>query len=124
MATEQQVFDMSLEAADDYYTSSKQFYIVALDTSKRAVLAGAADANTVGVLQNKPKQYQAATVRRVGVTKIVCGDTVAIRAKLVPDSAGKAVTGTAGQRYCAVALEAGVSGRVISAIMEFGYVPT
>lgn len=130
MTVELYQYDVTREAAADFYTitnnvsTSKQFYLMALDTAAKAALAGAADANLFGVLQNKPKIGEAASVRRGGMSKVHCGAAaIAIGAKITSDSLGKAITATATQRYCAVALEAGAADRVISAIMEFGYVP-
>jgi len=118
MSVEQRVYDISREAAADFYTVNKQFYIVKIDTNGRAALAGAGEGD--GFLQNKPKQYEAASVRRVGISKVVCGGTIATAAPITSDANGKAATATSGQRYCGIALEAGASGRVISALVEFG----
>jgi len=123
MSIEQQVYDISLQANADYCTTSKQFYLMKINTSGRFVLAGAANAATIGPLQNRPKQYEAASVRQLGISKVVCGDDIACAAKVTGDSASKAVTASAGERYCGIALEAGTSGRVISILMEHGYMP-
>ena len=123
MSIEQEIYDLSLQAAADYYTTSYQFYLMKINTSGQFELAGAANAATVGPLQNKPKQYEAASVRQVGISKVVCGGVVACGAKVTGDSASKAVTAAATQRYVGTALEAGISGRVISILMDHGYIP-
>ena len=123
MAIEQRVYDLSLQAAADYYTTSKQFYVMKLNTSGQAELSGAAAAATIGPLQNKPKQYEAADVRQLGISKVVCGDTIACGAKVTGGDASKAVTAAASEKYFGTALEAGVTGRVISVLMEHGYMP-
>ena len=123
MAVEQELFDFNLQAAADYQTTSKKYYFMSIDANGRADLSSAADADLIGVLQNKPKQYQAAQIRRVGISKVMCGGTIAVAAKVTPDSAGKAVEAAATERYGGIALEAGVSGRIISILMEFGYMP-
>ena len=123
MSTEIQALDLSYQAAADYYTSSKQFYIMKLNSSGYAELSGAADAAMIGPLQNKPKQYEAASVRHLGISKVICGASFSAGTKLTSDSSGKATTATAGQKYFGTAQEAGVSGRIISVLMEHGYMP-
>ena len=123
MATEQNIYDLSLQAAADYCTTSKQFYIMKIDANGHACLAGAAHGDSIGVLQNKPKQYEAAEIRKVGISKVVCGGSVAIGAEVIGDSDSKAVTATANQRYVGVALETGAAGRVISILTDSGYMP-
>lgn len=123
MSIEQQIYDLSLQANADYCTISKRFYLMKINTSGRFVLAGEANAATIGPLQNKPKQYEAASVRQLGISKVVCGGVITCGAKVTGDSASKAVAATAAQRYVGIALEAGANGRVISILMEHGYLP-
>lgn len=123
MATEQNIYDFSLQAAADYYTTSKQYYIMKVDSNGRACLAGAANAASIGVLQNKPKQYEAAEIRKVGISKVICGASVTIGAHVTGDSNSKAVAATASQRFIGMALETGAAGRVISILMDPGYAP-
>lgn len=123
MATEQRVYDLSLQAAADYYTTSKQFYVMKVDSNGRACLAGAASAASIGILQNKPKQFEAAEVRKVGISKVICGGNVAIGAHIIGDANSKAVTAAATERFVATALETGIDGRVISVLMDSGYAP-
>ena len=123
LATEQNIYDLSLQAAADYYTTSKQYYIMKVDSNGRACLAGAANAASIGVLQNKPKIYEAAEIRKVGISKVVCGDAITIGDKVTGNSAHKAVTATATQRFIGIALETGAAGRVISILMDSGYMP-
>lgn len=124
MATEQNIYDFSLQAAADYYTTSKQFYAMKVDSNGRACLADAAHAALIGVLQNKPKIYEAAEIRKIGISKVVCGASITIGDKVTSDSAGKLVTATATQRFIGIALETGATGRVISILMDSGYMPT
>ncbi|MCD6262290.1 MAG: DUF2190 family protein [Deltaproteobacteria bacterium] len=120
MAIEERVYDRSFDAAADL--SEKQYYFVKLSAAHTCNVAGAADSALIGILQNKPESDRAASVRRVGVSKLVLGGTVTVGAKLTSDANGKGVTATSGQRYGAIALEAGDSGDTISALMEFGKV--
>jgi len=123
MAFEQNIYDISRQAAADYYTTSKQFYIMKLNSSAYAELAGAANAASIGVLQNKPKEGEAAEIRRVGISKVICGDDIAIGAKVTGNADSEAVTAGAGERYIGIALETGADGRIISLLTEFGYMP-
>jgi len=123
MAIEQLIYDISLQAAADFYTTSKQYYVMKLDSNGRAALAGVANAASIGVLQNKPKQYEAAEVRRVGISKVVCGGTITCGAAVTGDADSKAVAAAATERYIGIALEAGIDGRVISILCETGFVP-
>ena len=123
MATEQNIYDLSLQAAADYFTTSKQFYVMKVDSNGRACLAGAANASSIGFLQNKPKQYEAAEIRKVGISKAICGASITIGDKVTGDSNSKAVTATSGQRFIGIALEPGATGRVISILMDSGFMP-
>lgn len=121
MATEQLVYDLSLQAAADYNTTSKQFYAMKVDSNGRACLAGAADAASIGILQNKPKQYEAAEIRKVGISKAVCGGAVAIGDQVTGDANSKIVKAGTSERFIGIALETGVDGRVISVLMDSGF---
>ena len=123
MATEQNIYDLTLQAAADYYTTSKQFYLMKVDSNGRACLAGDASVDTIGVLQNKPKQYEAAEVRKVGISKVVCGGSITIGNKIIGDTDSKAVVAAATERFVGIALETGAAGRVISILMDSGFMP-
>jgi hypothetical protein len=123
MATSQRIYDLSLQAAVDLYTTSKQFFIMKIDSDGRAAVAGAADAAMMGVLQNKPKQYEAANIRQLGITKVICGDTITCGAKVTSDGAGEAVAAAATNKYVGTAMETGADGRIISVLLEHGYMP-
>ena len=120
--TEFRIFDLPIQVAADYYTTSKQYYAMKMNSDGYAELAGASPEALIGVLQNKTKQYEAGAIRNIGVTKIVAGGTFDAGDKLTSDSASKAVEAAAGEKYFGVAREAGVTGRVVSMIMEFGHV--
>jgi len=121
MAIEQRAYDISLDAQEDL--SAKQFYWAA-GSGAGCGLAGAADEDLVGLIQNKPSSNRATEIRRVGVSKMECGGNITAWDKVTSDANGKGVTAADGERYGGIALEAGVSGRVISVLMEFGYVET
>lgn len=74
MSTENRVLDLSYEAAEDL--SNDQYRIVVLASGK----VQRPDSGTevgLGVLQNAPGSGEAASVRVIGVSKIVFGETVA-----------------------------------------------
>lgn len=123
MATELQVFDMSLDAAGDFYTTSKQYYVMKVDSNGRAALAGAANAASIGILQNKPKQYEAAEVRNLGISKAICGGAITCGNKVTGNTDSEIVEAASGERYIGIALETGEDSRIISILMDFGYLP-
>jgi hypothetical protein len=73
MATENKILDLSYEAAEDL--SSDRYRIVVLDTGKVRRPNAAGDV-PFGVLQNAPESGEAASVRVMGVSKVVFGETV------------------------------------------------
>ena len=120
MATEQGVYDFTMPAREDL--SEKQFYWVAGASDKGCELAEAADEDLMGLLQNKPASGRAGEVRRLGISKMLCGGTIAAWDKVTSNATGEGVTASDMERYGAIAMEAGVDGRVISVMMEFGYI--
>lgn len=111
-------YDITVAAGADL--SLKQHYFVKAD----GTLAGAG-AQALGVLQNDPASGKAASIRVMGVSKVVAGGTIAVGDQLTPDASGKAVKYTiasvlagtpeplAGSHVMGIALAAGVSGDVL-----------
>lgn len=119
--------DFTFPASADL--SANQFRFMVLNTSKKLVLAGA-NVSCVGVLQDAPNAAdRAGGVRCFGITKLTLGGTVAANDKIASDANGKGVKATAasvsagtpeplaGSYVMGVALEAGVSGDVISVLL-------
>ena len=123
MALELRIWDMSLDAHRDL--SDYQFHILHLNAEYTADKAISADQMLIGVLQSKPDEDgKTCEIRRVGISKIICGDTIAVGNLITSDANSHGVpTTTEGDRYVGIALEPGVTGRTISIVMEFGYVP-
>jgi hypothetical protein len=120
MALELRIWDISLDAADDY--EDEQFHIMYLSSEYTASLATGGSQMLVGILQNKPDAAaKACEIRRVGISKVVCGGVISVGDEITSDANGHAETATEGDRYVGIALEAGVEGRTISILMEFGY---
>jgi len=119
--------DFSFQASADL--STKQFYFVTLNSSKQVAVAGA-NAECIGVLQDKPNAAGiAGQVRCFGISKVQCGGTFAAGDKIASDASGKAVKYTAatvsagtpeplaGSLVQGIALEAGVSGQVSTILL-------
>ena len=99
---------------------SGQFLAVVVNATGRTVaLAAAIGAQTYGILQNKPGSGAAADVGFIGVTKAVAGGTFAAGAILMTNASGQLIAWTAGSGYAQVgtALEAGVSGQIVTVML-------
>lgn len=68
------ILDVSVEAAEDL--SSYQYQFVILDTDGKAALMDSAIETPYGVLQNAPASGEGATVRILGVSKIVANGSL------------------------------------------------
>lgn len=122
MTVEQRIYDFSLEAAQDL--EDYQYHIMSIVGEFQCGPAPAADEDSQGILQNLPDHEGAeAELRRVGISKIVCGDTIPWGSKVTSDGNSHGVVAVEGERYVGIALQNGVEGRVISLLMEFGYAP-
>lgn len=75
MAYENGILDLSFEAAEDL--SNDQYRIVVLASGKVRRPDSATTDQPLGVLQNAPESGMPASVRVIGVSKIVFGETVA-----------------------------------------------
>lgn len=115
MAREVNIFTKSVIAAADL--SSSQFCAVKLDTSAKAALPGAGG-QCFGIIQNKPKAAESASVMVLGQSKMVVGSAgVTMGDQITPDTAGKAVTAVSTNYVLGLALETGVSADIISVLL-------
>lgn len=104
--------EKTLEAAADL--STKQYFIVKVDTNGKLALASSALDPIVGVLQNKPIAGEGALYRFGGTSKVKLGGTVAAGAWVTTDANGEGVaTTTDGNITVGMALEAGVDADII-----------
>jgi len=96
MATEQVLKVISLKAAADLRT--KQFFLVAVDSSGNVVLGAAKTDEVAGILQNAPNTGEAAAVAIEGVSKCVMGAAQAVGTQVGSDANGRgtAITIAAG----------------------------
>lgn len=121
MAVEQRIYDMSLEAAQDL--SDYQYHVMEGSGAFGCTLSSAADEDSLGILQNKPDAVgKEAEVRRIGISKAVCGGVIPVWTKVTPDDNGHIVVAVTHERYIGFAMQAGINTRIISILMEFGYV--
>lgn len=110
--------DMSVE-------STWQYTGVAVGAASGAGLLGPAaliapvssGAAILGVLQNNPQLAEAGAVMCLGVSKVVCGGTFSIGAKLTVNASGQFVVAATGNWICGIALRAGASGTISSAYL-------
>lgn len=93
-----------LAAAD---LSAQQYKFVVLSAAGQVNVASTGGARAIGILQNKPRQGEAAQVIYEGESFLVAGGTINIGDMLKTDTSGRGVsTTTATDIVCAMALEA------------------
>lgn len=115
MAFKENVKSVSLIAGADL--SAQQHNLLVINASGQAVLAGAA-ADVDGVLFNAPIAGRVAEVAIDGIVKVRAGGAFAAGANLTSNASGQAVAATTGQAVFGKALEAGVSGRIVSVLFQ------
>ena len=116
MASAQSLPEITLDAGEDL--SSNQYYVVKQSTSDGdAELADTAGERVLGVLQNDPESGEQAAICVMGPTRLKIGGTVTAFQPLQADTDGMAIVGTTGDYIFAMALEAGVDGDVIEALI-------
>lgn len=94
-----------LNAAADYQTTSKQFYIMDCGADGTATLASSAGQACIGVLQNDPASGEAAIVRTGGVSKVLVGTGDISAGDLVQANAnGEAIAAASGDYTVGVCL--------------------
>ena len=119
MAIEYNLCPFPVPAAADL--STKQFYLVKLDSNGRAALAS--DGGDVsGVIQNKPAAVdRAASMQPIsgGVSKVVCGGTCTAGGNAASDSSGRAVDAASGDFIFGEFLESvTTAGELVSVLLR------
>lgn len=123
MSVEQRIYDISLDAHEDL--SDYQYHVMAGLGAFACTLAAAIAEDSIGILQNKPDAAgKEAEVRRVGISKAVCGGTIPVWSKVTSDANGHIIVAYSDERYVGLAMQAGIATRTISVLMEFGRVET
>ena len=118
MSQQTGVLDITFTAAADLRL--KQYYIVYMSAANSVNLCGA-NGKAIGILQNKPNTGEAAVVRVLGTTKVICSDTgVAVGDYITSDGDGKAEEYDANYEFCiGMALEAcGTAGDIIEMLID------
>ncbi len=115
MATENTLDCRSKIAGADL--STKQFYVVKLNSSGQIVLAGDGEA-AYGILQDKPASAAVGAVAVAGQSLAVLGGTVAAGAKVASNASGQVVTATTGEYVIGTCTEGGAVNEVRSIEIE------
>ena len=118
MATEVQIWDITLVAAADL--SAKQFHFVKLSGNSGMDICSAVTDMPVGILQDKPASGKAGAVRLLGVSKVEAGGALVAGNPVGTDANGAGVAkviGTNTTHYvageCKVGCNSGERGEVI-----------
>ena len=116
MAYEIPGFAWSLLAKEDNSAAAQQYRAVRLDTGKASTThAGSND--ILGVLQNKPKANEEATIVTNGITKARAGGTVTAGSAVMVQTDGEFVNATATNKGVGIALEAAANAGEIFALL-------
>lgn len=117
MAEFGQIETLTRQAAADL--SAKQYHFVRGSAAGKCNQSSLdTDSAMLGVLQNKPKSDEFATVGFLGKSKVVAGAAVTADDIITTNSSGRAVTVTSGDMAGGRALEtAGADGDIITALL-------
>lgn len=94
-----------------------QYTAIAVDADGLAVVP-AAGGDIVGVIQNKPKAGQAATVMCSGVTILLSAGAVVAGGGVAVDATGAAVPAATGDAVIGTALESAASGEFATVLLR------
>jgi len=121
MAFEQPVFRVTLPAGGDLSANQYLLVEIAADDSQVDVASTSAAHRPIGVLQNNPNAAgKAADIMVMGISKVVCSETVTVGDYICPseDNGGKVNTAdSTGDLVIGIALQTGASNDKISAII-------
>lgn len=104
--------------------SSKQYYFVKMaSTAGEVVACSATTDHAIGILQNDPADGEAALVKAIGVSKVVCASTaVTVGSDVGWSAEGQAASrSAAGSRAMGTALEASAADGDIVTVLLHGY---
>lgn len=120
MAEFQALETLTLEAAADL--SLHQYTVMRLSAANKCNVASlATDSSMMGVLINKPKSSEFATIAYFGKCKVIAGAAITAGAVLTINSSGRAITVTSGnlEMNFGSALEtAAANGDVIGVLLK------
>lgn len=115
MAIEQSWGSTSALAGEDL--SSKRFYACKFDSTGQAVACSVAGEPAVGVNLGEPASGEPTSLGVLGKHPVYLGGTVAANDKLTPNASGQLVKAYGSDAVIGIAMEAGVSGNIINALM-------
>lgn len=127
MATEGPIFRHTQSTASENLSSTAgalgpngtgQFLIMAQSGARTVARATVGTSPYAGILQNDPISGGVADVAFAGVSKVMLGGTVSAGNQLMATTGGAALLWTTGNYFIGTALEAGVSGQVISCLLS------
>ena len=110
---------LTLEAAADL--STLQYTVMRVSAANKCNVASLATQSTiVGVLQNKPKSGEFATVAFLGKSKCVAGGTLTAGAPVTINGSGRAIAVTSGNLEIVFgqALDAAADGDVFTVLLK------
>lgn len=102
------------DAANDYHLDGDQYKAMGLDGDVAGTVADAA-----GVMQNKPKSGEEASIAYLGLSKFRAGGAVSKGEELTVASSGFLVAASSGDRTVGRARFAASSGAVGRGVMNF-----
>jgi len=114
-----QITDLSFKAAADL--SALQYTFVKLDANGNLIASTVAGEKVVGVLQNKPKLGETATVRPLGMSKVVASAAIAAGDYIAPAGAGGTAK-TASRLVAATGVASNVIGMALRAAAGAGVI--
>lgn len=124
MAYEERLEVLSRPAGADLSNlAANQYRVVRLNASGHVIAIAATTDNPFGVLQNDPRNGQAARVATGGVSKVRLGGTVAAGDRLGVAADGRAVVGALGSRIIGTAITSGVANDIISVNLNTANAP-
>ena len=116
MAFEEILRCISLPCATDL--SGAQYHAVKVDGSGEVVLAAAADANVIGILQNNPIIGETATVAVGGVSKAYASAAIASGAQVGVGGTDGQLDDSSPTNVLGVAIAGGAADTIVSVLLE------
>lgn len=124
MAYEETIIKVSAVAGVDLSAEANRYTGVKLNASGSVIKIAALTDNPFGVLQNDPRQGQAAAIAVSGISKVKAGAVIAPGDQFSFNTSGKAIIGAVGAKIVGTAVTGGVANDVISALINTASAPT
>jgi hypothetical protein len=99
--------------------SAFQFCFVKIDATNQTIVPCVAADSGIGVLQEKPKDQQGASVMTIGVSKVIAGAAVPAGSRVQSDASSHAIVATGTNPVLGVALQAAAAlGDIIPILVK------